>query len=106
MASVILEKCDNALASPNDALENYKPRLSPEKEKRLFEKLALSGMATWPENVQEEVRELIKEYRSLFTQDDLDLGKMAVVKHHITLTDYTPFKQRYRHIPPHQYDEV
>ena len=28
------------------------------------------------------------------------------MKHSIKLDDYTPFKERYRHIPPHQYEEV
>ena len=37
---------------------------------------------------------------------DLDLGRTDKVKHSIKLTNYTPFKERYRHIPPHQYEEV
>ena len=28
------------------------------------------------------------------------------MKHSIKLTDYTPFKERYRHIPPHKYEEL
>ena len=42
----------------------------------------------------------------MFTLDDLDLGHTSVVKHKIRLNDYTPFKERYRRIPPHQYEEV
>ena len=38
--------------------------------------------------------------------DDLDLGHTSVVKHKIKSNDYTPFKERYRRISPHQYDEV
>ena len=38
--------------------------------------------------------------------DSLDLGQMDMVKHHINLTDYTPIKDRYQRIPPHQYEEV
>ena len=38
--------------------------------------------------------------------DDLDLGHTSVGKHEIKLNDYTPFKERYRRIPPHQYEEV
>ena len=34
------------------------------------------------------------------------MGKTDKVKHTIKLDDYTPFKERYRHIPPHQYEEV
>ena len=36
----------------------------------------------------------------------LDLGRTNLVKHKIELTDYTPIKDRYRRIPPHQYEEV
>ena len=39
-------------------------------------------------------------------QDDLDLGKTALIKHKIKLTNQTPFKERYRRIPPHMYDDV
>ena len=46
------------------------------------------------------------DYGVVFAEDDMDLGKTSLVKHHINLTDYRPFKERYRHIPPHQYEEV
>ena len=80
--------------------------LSPEKEKLLFEKIDLTGISQWEPADQEEVKELFREYGRLFTLDDLDLGHTSVVKHKIKLNDYTPFKERYRRIPPHQYDEV
>ena len=48
----------------------------------------------------------MNEYGFLFTLDSLDLEKTDVVKHHIELSDYTPIKDRYQQIPPHQYDEV
>ena len=55
---------------------------------------------------QQEVRSLITEYGFLFALDDLDLGKTSLVKHTIKLRNYTPFKERYCRIPPHQYEEV
>ena len=76
--------------------------LFPEKEKLLFEKIDLSGIKDW----DPEVRELFKEYGQLFALDNLDMGPTSVVKHEIKLNDYTPFKERYRRIPPHQYEEV
>ena len=39
-------------------------------------------------------------------QNDLDLGKTALIKNKIKLTNQTPFKERYRHIPPHMYDDM
>ena len=79
--------------------------LSPEKE-LLFEKIDLSGIKDWDPEDQTQVRELFNEYGQLFALDDLDLGHTSVVKHEIKLNDYTPFKERYRRIPPHQYEEV
>ena len=37
---------------------------------------------------------------------DLDLGKTALIKHKIRLMEQTPFKERYRHIPPHMYEDM
>ena len=36
----------------------------------------------------------------------MELNKTYLVKHSIKLNDYTPFKERYQRIVPHQYDEV
>ena len=35
-----------------------------------------------------------------------ELGKTSLVQHDIKLDDKIPFKERYRRIPPHQYEEV
>ena len=48
---------------------------------------------------------LIKDFGFLFTLNDLDLGKTSTLKHIIKPTDYTPFKERYHRIPPHQFEE-
>ena len=36
----------------------------------------------------------------------MELGKTSLVKHAIKLNDHQPFKERYRRIPPHQFEEV
>ena len=46
------------------------------------------------------------EYQHLFALNDLELGKTSKVKHKIKLSNPTPFKDRYRHIPPHEFEEV
>ena len=66
----------------------------------------MTGITDWSEDEQREIKDLIIEYGSIFALKDLDLGKTDKVKHSIKLTDYTPFKERYRRIPPHQYEEV
>ena len=72
----------------------------------VLEALDLQGLREWPESEQKQARELLLKWEHLFAQNDLDLGKTALIKHKIRLTDQTPFKERYRHIPPHMYDDV
>ena len=52
------------------------------------------------------MQNLIQDFGFLFALNDLDFGKTSIVKHTIKLTDYTPFKERYCRIPPHQFEEV
>ena len=49
---------------------------------------------------------VIESYHHIFAVEDLELGRTDLVKHEIKLTNYVPFKERYRRIPPHQYEEV
>ena len=69
-------------------------------------KIDFSGIKDWKPEEQKEAKNLILEYGSLFVLKDTDLGRTDKVKHSIKLDDYTPFKERYRCIPPHQYEEV
>ena len=80
--------------------------LSPEKEELLFKKIDLSGTNEWSSEDQEKVKELFREYGQLFALDDLDLEHTSIVKHKIEIDNYRPFKDRYRRILPHQYEEV
>ena len=64
------------------------------------------GPKEWPESEQKQARELLLKWEHLFAHSDLDLGKTALIKHKIRLTEQTPFKERYRCIPPHMYDDV
>ena len=70
-----------------------------------FTKLA-EGTADWMEEQQQKAKEVIRKYSFLFAMGTLDLGRTNLVKHKIELTDYTPIKDHYRHIPLHQYEEV
>ena len=82
-------------------------KLTESQMAELYEKLELEKHTEgWNEHLKGELWEIMDEYGFLFALDSLDLGKTDVVKHHIELSDYTPIKDRYRRIPPHQYDEV
>ena len=80
--------------------------MSNEKQKELNDKIDLTGISHWTKEQQAQVQQLFIDFGSLFALDSLDLGKTSVVKHKIRLDDYTPFKERYRRIPPHLYEEV
>ena len=72
----------------------------------VLEALDLQGLKEWPESEQKQARELLLKWEHLFAHSDLDLGKTALIKHKIRLTEQTPFKERYRHIPSHMYEDV
>ena len=61
----------------------------------------LQGLTEWSESEQKQARDLLVKWEHLFAHSDLDLGKTALIKHKIQLTDQTPFKEHYRCIPPH-----
>ncbi len=56
---------------------------------------------------RERVEALFVEFGDVFSRSDIyDLGKADHVEHDIKVTDERPFKQCYRTIPPHLYEEV
>jgi transposase InsO family protein len=48
----------------------------------------------------------LEKHQKAFSWDDWDLGHCTIEKHKIKLTDDTPFRERYRRIPPAMVDEV
>ena len=46
------------------------------------------------------VEKLLLKWKDVFSLHDLNLGKTSLTKHHINLSDPTPFKERHRRIPP------
>lgn len=55
---------------------------------------------------QQKVRALLLKHEGVFATSDLDLGCTALLTHDIPLVDDIPIRQRYRRIPPSDYDEV
>ena len=66
----------------------------------------MKGLETWPEAEQEKAKKLIAEYQDIFALKDTELGHIKLIKHEIKLVDDKPFKERYRRIPPQQFEEV
>ena len=95
---------DNKNTEPGVTLG--KPSLTPEREQLLFDKIDLGGIEDWTDDLKAKTQELFKEYAHVFALESLDLGHTSLVKHKIRLDNYTPFKERYRHIPPNLFEEV
>uniref|UniRef100_A0A671U0X9 Gypsy retrotransposon integrase-like protein 1 n=1 Tax=Sparus aurata TaxID=8175 RepID=A0A671U0X9_SPAAU len=63
-------------------------------------------LSTLSEADQGKVRSMLLEHETVFAASDLDLGCTNLVTHDIPLLDSVPIRQRYRRIPPSDYDEV
>ena len=73
---------------------------------KILERLDLTGIESWTEQQQCSVKKLLEEYQHLFALNLKKLGKTSLVQHEIRLSNNTPFKERYRRIPPHQYKKL
>ena len=71
-----------------------------------LEQLDLGEISTWSVEQQQAARKLLCDYSETFSKNYLDLGKCNILKHVSQLTDHQPFKERYRRIPPHLFEEV
>ena len=83
--------------------------LAKEKNERIskiLEQLDLTGIESWTKQQQSSVKKLLEEYQHLFALNLKELGRTSLVQHKIKLSSDKPFKERYRRIPPHQYEEV
>ncbi|XP_053285372.1 uncharacterized protein LOC128446371 [Pleuronectes platessa] len=68
-----------------------------------LESLDLSELS---EHEQANVNSLIGKYQSVFSTHEGDLGCTNLLSHDIPLLDEVPVRQRYRRIPPSEYEEV
>lgn len=55
---------------------------------------------------QAQVRMLLQDYSSVFAAGEGDLGCTGLITHEIPLLDSVPIRQRYRRIPPADYEAV
>ncbi|XP_059360625.1 uncharacterized protein LOC132098573 [Carassius carassius] len=68
-----------------------------------FDSVDLGGLSV---EEQEQVRVLLHEYQNVFSIHEGDLGCTNLLSHEIPLTDDVPVRQRYRRIPPSEYEVV
>lgn len=55
---------------------------------------------------QEEAQGLLRKHTAVFSSHNGDLGCTNLISHEIPLLDETPIRQRYRRIPPSEYEVV
>ncbi|KAL2098386.1 hypothetical protein ACEWY4_007593 [Coilia grayii] len=53
---------------------------------------------------QQQVRDLLQRFHGVFASHDGDLGCTDLISHQIPLVDDVPVRQRYRRIPPSEYE--
>ncbi|XP_028309745.1 uncharacterized protein LOC114467552 isoform X1 [Gouania willdenowi] len=63
-------------------------------------------LSTVGEGERSEVRALLRKYSSVFSAHEGDMGCTHLISHDIPLLDDVPLRQRYRRIPPSEYEAV
>ena len=104
---IVVGGLQQARMVPDDKASKFKQ--GPTKGKGdswILDQLNLEGLETWTGEQQQSARDLLVDSADVFSQSDLDLGKCNIIKDAIKITDPQPFKERYRRIPPHLYEEV
>ena len=94
--------------TPNKTLETGKQKAEElaQRRKLVVEQIDLSSIKNWSKSFQQQVNELLIEFQDIFALSDLELGKTNLVKHHISVTNPVPFKDRHASIPPSQFEPL
>ena len=77
-----------------------------ERHGKLFNELDLSGLDLWAPELADKACQLLAKYHDIFSLYLVELGCTHSTKHTIKVTDDTPFKERFRQIPPPMVEEV
>ena len=70
------------------------------------EQIETLDLGALPSEDQRPARELLQKYSTVFSTHDGDLGCTDLISHEIPLLDDAPVRQRYRRIPPSEYEEA
>ena len=64
-----------------------------QRQEKLFKKLDLSGLGSWPPELADSTHSLLAEYHDILSLDPCKLGCTHLTKHVIKVTDDTQFKE-------------
>ena len=83
------------------------PKLTAkQRQEKLFKKVDLSGLGSWPPKLMDSTQSLLAEYHDIFSLEPSKLGCTHSIKHVIKVTNDAPFKEWFRQIPPPLVEEV
>ena len=83
------------------------PKLTvKQRQEKLFEKLDLSRLESWPLKLAHSAQSLLAEYHDIFSLELSELSSTHSTKHVIKVTDDTLFKEWFRQIPLLLVEEV
>ena len=77
-----------------------------QRQKKLFEKLDLSGLEVLPPDLADSTWSLLAAYHDIFSLAPCELCCTHLIKHVIKVTGDSPFKEQFRWIPLPLVDEV
>lgn len=73
---------------------------------KMEEAIQNMDLSQLPQDKQAQVKSLLHTYRSIFSAHEGDLGCTKLITHEIPLLDTEPVRQRYRRLPPSDYEAV
>jgi len=73
---------------------------------KMEEAIQNMDLSQLPQDDQAQVKSLFHAYRSVFSAYEGDLGCTKLITHEIPLLDNDPIRQRYRCLPPSDYEAV
>ena len=94
-ANLVPPKLAPKYTNENNSNNNEKPQLTTEHINKLFSKLDLEGAENWNPDIQTKLKQVFQDYHHIFALDDLELGRMDMVKHVIRLDNKVPFREHY-----------
>ena len=80
--------------------------LTQQQREDFLGKLDTGDLCNWSSPLQQEAKDLLCSYENIFSRGSTDMGRTTTIKHDIVLKDPHPFKERYRRVPPHLFQDV
>ena len=85
----------------NESPDFCTPKLTVrQRHGKLFDELDLSSLDSWTPELTDAACQLLAKYHNVFSLDPAELGCTHSMEHIVIVTDDTPFKERFRQIPP------